>query len=647
MAHQVRARRIGLIPRSVRGWLVGVVALLIGVVPAQAAVFNPGCAAGIGDTAALAAAVTSAGSNGQADTITLVAGCTYTLTATLVVNADGGNPLTLNGSGATLSGSSARAIFNIFGASSVTLNNTILANGFGGSGGSIYNEGTLTIHDSVITGNSATVFGGGIYNAGTLVVNDSTFTNNAASGTALGGAIYNAANKSLAINRSTFTDNTAFQGAAIHNAAGTLTVDTSAFVHNIAAELGGGIRSAGSSGNTTVRSSLFTNNQASNGGAYYNSVGYVTIENSTFSGNQANNGGGLYILSGIISLTSSTIAANSATSNGGGIYVNAQTVSMANVLVAANSAPTNPDASGAIVSNGYNLIGNSSGTTGLVASDLTGAAATPLNLGALADNGGPTRTMALLPGSVAIDQGNPSSQNIGFDQRMVGYARVTNNRIDIGAFEAQPACPSFPASIANGDSAALIAAVNCANRTPGSEVINLAANGGYALTSLNYSTVYALQFGGSFNGLPYVNDTSVSGALTINGNGATLVRNAAVPVFRIIEVASGGNLTLNNLTLSNGSNNYGAGIYNSGTLAVNTTLISGNSGIHGGGIYNLGALTASGSSFINNVTYSPTISFSYGALSSTGRAARRRSACQHFPTMTRRLMAEPFTMVGQ
>jgi hypothetical protein len=69
-------------------------------------------------------------------------------------------------------------------------------------------------------------------------------------------------------------------------------------------------------------------------------------------------------------------------------------------------------------------------------------------LGALANNGGPTKTHALLPGSPAIDAGNPSaSAGVGdvtlFDQRGAPFTRVHGSQIDIGAFELQPMPPAF------------------------------------------------------------------------------------------------------------------------------------------------------------------------------------------------------------
>src|SRR5262249_12883464 len=64
-------------------------------------------------------------------------------------------------------------------------------------------------------------------------------------------------------------------------------------------------------------------------------------------------------------------------------------------------------------------------------------------LGPLANNGGPTQTIALLPGSPALDHGGNTYVNAGeTDQR--GYTRIVNGTVDIGAFEVQtPSAPSF------------------------------------------------------------------------------------------------------------------------------------------------------------------------------------------------------------
>src|SRR5262249_2449977 len=100
-------------------------------------------------------------------------------------------------------------------------------------------------------------------------------------------------------------------------------------------------------------------------------------------------------------------------------------------------APTSSDVNGALTSLGHNLIGISNGGSGYAATDMVGTAQNPLDpkLGPLQDNGGPTWTMALLPGSPAIDAG--ALTDMEWDQRGPGYARLVNGATDIGAYEVQ------------------------------------------------------------------------------------------------------------------------------------------------------------------------------------------------------------------
>jgi hypothetical protein len=97
----------------------------------------------------------------------------------------------------------------------------------------------------------------------------------------------------------------------------------------------------------------------------------------------------------------------------------------------------------------YNLVGDGTNMTGLndgVNGNLVGSADNPIDplLGPLADNGGPTLTHALLPGSPAIDAGN-NAYATDWDQRGPGYPRIVNGVIDIGAFEVQAPAASRPA----------------------------------------------------------------------------------------------------------------------------------------------------------------------------------------------------------
>jgi hypothetical protein len=109
------------------------------------------------------------------------------------------------------------------------------------------------------------------------------------------------------------------------------------------------------------------------------------------------------------------------------------------------SAGVGPDLAGPVTSLGYNLIGQTDGSTGFangVNADLAGTTANPLDpaLGPLANNGGPTATMALLHGSPALDAGDDGllgpPYNLTTDQR--GFPRKAGAHVDIGAFEFQP-----------------------------------------------------------------------------------------------------------------------------------------------------------------------------------------------------------------
>ena len=114
------------------------------------------------------------------------------------------------------------------------------------------------------------------------------------------------------------------------------------------------------------------------------------------------------------------------------------TVIIGNTIVAENTATTGgPDGQGyPVTSQGHNLIGETDGSSGWVGSDMTGTIAQPLHplLAPLGDYGGPTQTMALLPGSPAINAG-VAVPGVTTDQR--GVPRPQGNAPDIGAFESR------------------------------------------------------------------------------------------------------------------------------------------------------------------------------------------------------------------
>ena len=213
---------------------------------------------------------------------------------------------------------------------------------------------------------------------------------------------------------------------------GILTLNNSTVSRNSA---GGGIVISGGGGTLTLNSSTVSNNMAVDGGGISN-WGIVTLNNSTVSSNTASGGYGGGIISqggGTLTLNSSTVSNNMAV-HGGGISNWGALTLLQNTIVAGNTAGSQPDCSGVINSAGYNLISSTSDCTFTSGTgDLTNINA---GLGLLIGAPGQSKYHPLLPGSPAIDAGNPagcmgSAGLLTIDQR--GAARV--GRCDIGAYE--------------------------------------------------------------------------------------------------------------------------------------------------------------------------------------------------------------------
>jgi hypothetical protein len=252
---------------------------------------------------------------------------------------------------------------------------------------------------------------------------------------------------------------------------GTLTLTNCTVSHNSSEFYGdvGGVAGGLSNGGTaTLTDCTISDNSGAGGfnqaGGVFNS-GTLTMTNCTISGNSGgglgNCGGGL-VNSGAATLTNCTISDNYATYQsffyGGGVCnlgYSGTTATLANTIVAGNEGYAHPDVSGGVSSQGNNLIGMTDGSSGWVSSDLTGTMMQPLNslLAQFGHYGGRTETMALLPGSPAIDAGNNALVPPGVTTDQRGRPRIINGHVDIGAFEVQPngfSLSGFPASITAG-----------------------------------------------------------------------------------------------------------------------------------------------------------------------------------------------------
>lgn len=368
--------------------------------------------------------------------------------------------------------------------------------GAGGDGGAIWNSGGMTIVDSTLSGNKAggggmggfgSVIpgspglggdGGAISNSGALTVVDSTFAQNeAGAGTA-------------AIPSSIPPPGSGGGGGGAIDSVGTLTISGSTLVRNTAGAggTGGSAATIGGSGGS-----------GGSGGAI-RAAGTVDVTNSTFAGNVAGGGGAggsgtslagrggnggeggaIAVIGGTTRLAAVTVSGNAAGAGGaaggptgtvgasgsaGGI-VGAATVRAS--IVAANDGGAEANCKGGVVDGGGNLaFPEASGCMGFAVAD-------PLfDPVGLAANGGPTQTIALLPGSAAIGLVpaaaclTAAGEALTVDQR--GVARPAG-ACDAGAYEVNRAPPAPPQQSRSGSSAPSVAPDTKLTKRPKARVV--------------------------------------------------------------------------------------------------------------------------------------------------------------------------------
>jgi predicted outer membrane repeat protein len=324
--------------------------------------------------------------------------------------------------------------------SGLTLRDANASGGVARSGAAILSKGALVLRDCVVSGNgdpfepSPYLGGGAIYHAGAATFERCTFSGNVVRGS--GGAAYVAVGPTV-IRGCTFVNNR---------------------LSAIGPQLGGALVVEGVA---TVEDSTFRNNGTSalhgRGGAIgVEAGGVLTLRNCTLANNAANSGGALAVY-GTAVIENSTITNNQALISGthygvgGGIFSNAQALQLVSSIVSGNLDETAPDIAYATVTAAHSAIGSLAGVLGYTDAGGNLPAGADLKLGPLADNGGPTETVALLAGSPCINAGsNPAGLN--YDQRGPGFNRVIGQAADIGAYEYQ-ALPPVVAKVVinNGD----------------------------------------------------------------------------------------------------------------------------------------------------------------------------------------------------
>jgi len=401
--------------------------------------------------------------------ITLTSGAIITPQTDLTLRGPASGALTI------CAGNTSRVIENYVGGggavdTNLTIENLTIANGlydgyslgaYFSSGGCIITTGNVTLTNSTVTGCEAYgkyAAGGAVY-ANNITITGSTVSNSTAHASfkyysgyyyltpALGGGTYSIADSQ--ITNSTVTANTAEayvpgysygQGGGVYGR-GRVSI-TSSEISSNTADVGGAALSALSAGGGAG------NRPAGNASA-------VTLLNSTVSGNTALLGGGGIVAFNLpAQVISSTVTANNGGALGGGGFIDLHDATSygsselnGSIIALNGAAGSRYDADVGVYYDGTAFVG----ANNLVIAAATGGnGATPvlpagtLNanplLGALANNGGRSRTHALQPGSPAIDTGNNVAGQ-ATDQRGTGFARSSGAAPDIGAFEVQAAAP--------------------------------------------------------------------------------------------------------------------------------------------------------------------------------------------------------------
>jgi uncharacterized repeat protein (TIGR01451 family) len=397
------------------------------------------------DPGALAAALASAS---DGDTLAIQGTCKGTFEIV--------HSLTLTGSaGATLDGQGTGTVLTVDAGNTVFVSNLTITDGNGSSAGGMLNNGTLTLTDTTVSGNTATpgtspnFGGGGIFNqAGSLTLTNSVVSKNSA----IVGSVRNGVGGilsfggSVALTNSTVSGNSARSDVSFSTAVGGISI--------------GGFTGPAS---LTLTGSTVTGNSArapsdAFGGLIASAPGaHLTATNSTVSGNSASATGGPGAFSsavggisnsgGSLSLISVTLAGNGVSEPNGGFLPPVAgvanffggTLTAQNTLVAGQSGGPNCYGLAAGSDGGYNL--DDGASCGFSTANNSLSNTDPLlDPAGLQNNGGPTQTIALQPGSPAIDliptAVNGCGTTISTDQR--GVSRPQGPGCDIGAFELVP-----------------------------------------------------------------------------------------------------------------------------------------------------------------------------------------------------------------
>ena len=480
----------------------------------------------------------------------------------VIINKD----IVIDGKGHTIDAKTLGRIFSIGEGFTVTLTNATLINGKADKGGAIYNDGSLTLSDVKLSDNAADSYGGAVFNNGELVVSDSVFDSN---------DIVNRGSASVD-----------YGGAAIYNwYDGTLTVSGSNFTNNIKNYKNGDrlVGAVATIGDATISDSYFVNNAGRWGGAITTSgaliagddVNTLTVSGSTFKENGGLYGAGIFVWGSDFTVSDCVFDKNTASGKG-------------------NMTPNNNNGAAIEVTD----------TNKAIVGTITGS-----NF---------TNNKAQYGGAIDICEGNIKITDSEF---VNNSADVEGGAIDINTVNGNPEVSISGSKFINNSASYGGAIVNVkdltvrntefVNNTPDA-IFNYVGFGGNldlgienftdlqnaiglvtGTLTLNQNVVMTDDEAANF-----VNGVIINKNIRIDGKGHTI---DAKNLGRIFKINNWCDVTLTNVTLTNGNATVGGAIYNFGNLDLVHVNFVNNTAKYGGAIMNYAyGLVLDDSTFTNN-----------------------------------------------
>ena len=474
--------------------------------------------------------------------------------------------IVIDGKGHTISAEDLGRIFSIGEGFTVTLTNATLINGKADNGGAIYNDGSLTLSDVKLSDNAADSYGGAVFNNGHLVVGNSVFDSN---------DIVNRGSASVD-----------YGGAAIYNwYDGTLTVSGSNFTNNIKNYKNGDrlVGAVATIGDATISDSYFVNNAGRWGGAITTSgaliagddVNTLTVSGSTFKENGGLYGAGIFVWGSDFTVSDCVFDKNTASGKG-------------------NMTPNNNNGAAIEVTD----------TNKAIAGIITGSKF--------------TNNKAQYGGAIDICEGNIKITDSEF---VNNSADVEGGAIDINTVNGNPEVSISDSKFINNSASYGGAIVNVkdltvrntefVNNTPDA-IFNYVGFGGNldlgienftdlqnaiglvtGTLTLNQNVVMTDDEAANF-----VNGVIINKNIRIDGKGHTI---DAKNLGRIFKINNWCDVTLTNVTLTNGNATVGGAIYNFGNLDLVHVNFVNNTAKYGGAIMNYAyGLVLDDSTFTNN-----------------------------------------------